>query len=277
MTDLLFFVGVHQVSDAHQVDYACVSLNRVVGRKSAFRPAKKGTLFDSGAFTTINRDGEYRESPEGFAARAASWVRRTPRTMGVVSQDYMCEPAVLRITGLTVADHQRLTIERYDAILAAWRAIFGRQLAADEHGPHAPPIIPVLQGWTVEDYLSHIDQYGERLTPGTWVGVGSVCKRQGSVAVIEDILTAIKRRRPDLRLHGFRREADGAAKPAGAPAAVHRRQHGVELRRPQSRPGRQQHQGGHRLRGAGAVAAKRARAIPLGLRRMTHHGTPIEH
>jgi hypothetical protein len=63
--------------------------------------------------------------------------------------------------------------------------------------------MPVLQGLTVADYLRHIEMYGDRLRPGMWVGVGSVCKRQGSPAVIEAILRAIQGVRPDLLLHGF--------------------------------------------------------------------------
>ena len=54
-----------------------------------------------------------------------------------------------------------------------------------------------------ESYPAHIDQYGELFTPGQWVGVGSVCKRNGNPDQIEDILLAIKTQRPDLRLHGF--------------------------------------------------------------------------
>lgn len=63
--------------------------------------------------------------------------------------------------------------------------------------------MPVLQGFTVREYVSHLDQYEDRLSRGMWVGVGSVCKRQGDIALIIDILSAIKERRPDLRLHGF--------------------------------------------------------------------------
>jgi hypothetical protein len=33
--------------------------------------------------------------------------------------------------------------------------------------------------------------------------VGSVCRRDGSDLKLEDVLLAIKRRRPDLMLHGF--------------------------------------------------------------------------
>jgi hypothetical protein len=45
--------------------------------------------------------------------------------------------------------------------------------------------------------------YGERLTRGKWVGVGSVCKRNGDPKAIERVLFTIKSARPDLRLHGF--------------------------------------------------------------------------
>ncbi len=39
--------------------------------------------------------------------------------------------------------------------------------------------------------------------PGAWVGVGSICKRNGDPGAIAAVLQAIKRVRPDLRLHGF--------------------------------------------------------------------------
>ena len=45
--------------------------------------------------------------------------------------------------------------------------------------------------------------YGDLLKPGMWVGVGSVCKRNGSASSVLSILTAIKQKRPDLKLHGF--------------------------------------------------------------------------
>jgi len=45
--------------------------------------------------------------------------------------------------------------------------------------------------------------YGERLTHGMRVGVGSVCKRNGNPSAIVAVLEAVKKRRPDLRLHGF--------------------------------------------------------------------------
>lgn len=84
---------------------------------------------------------------------------------------------------------ERLTIERYDAIRAALDPSL--------------PLMPVLQGALPEHYVDHLRTYGDRLTFGMWVGVGSVCKRNGYPHEIAAVLRAIKADSPDLRLHGF--------------------------------------------------------------------------
>jgi hypothetical protein len=178
------FVGLHQPSDARHFGAAFVSVNRIRNRKSNFEVGD--WIMDSGAFTEIAAHGRYRESVEGYVAQIERW-RHCGRMLAAVSQDYMCEPWILEKTGLTIADHQSLTIERYDAI----------QAGTDVY------IMPVLQGFAPEDYVAHIRQYGDRLKPKMWVGVGSVCKRNGDPNAIYEVLRAIKRERPDLRLHGF--------------------------------------------------------------------------
>ena len=181
-----FFVGVHQPCDAHEVDAAFISIHRIAKRRSSFQVGD--WIMDSGAFRTIEVHGGYPEPPEAYAAQIRRWARNG-NLLAAVSQDYMCEPHMLAITGLTIADHQRLTIERYDALMAC-----------DLGGVY---LMPVLQGYTPADYVRHLEMYGDRLAHGAWVGVGSVCKRNGDPAAIEEVLLAIKRRRPDLRLHGF--------------------------------------------------------------------------
>ena len=182
----MFFVGMHQPCDAGKVRGAFVSVHRLKGRKSAF-PARRW-IMDSGAFRTIELNGGYPDPVEAYAAEIRRFAR-CGTLLAAVGQDYMCEPFMLAKTGLTVADHQRLTIERYDALLAC-----------DVSGVR---IMPVLQGYAPADYASHVRQYGDRLGPRAWVGVGSVCKRNSSPGAIEGVLLAIKRERPDLRLHGF--------------------------------------------------------------------------
>jgi hypothetical protein len=181
-----FFVGVHQPCDAHRVEAAFISIHRIANRRSPF--AVGAWIMDSGAFRTIELHAGYPEPPEVYAAQIKRWSTNG-NLLAAVSQDYMCEPFMLAITGLTIADHQRLTIERYDALMAC-----------DLGGVY---LMPVLQGYSPADYVRHLEMYGDRLAHGAWVGVGSVCKRNGDPAAIEEVLLAIKRVRPDLRLHGF--------------------------------------------------------------------------
>jgi len=179
-----FYVGLHQPSDAKRFDRVFISVNRTRARKTPFA---KEWIMDSGAFTEIAAHGRYRSSVEEYAAEIARWSVAGSGLIAAVAQDFMCEPFILQKTGLTVVEHQRLTIERYDALLPLVNVT----------------LMPVLQGYALENYLNHIEFYGDRLGPGHWVGVGSICKRNTNIAEIEAILTAIKKVRPDLRLHAF--------------------------------------------------------------------------
>lgn len=178
------FVGLHQPSDAKHFDSAFVSVNRLRNRKSDF--VVGDWIMDSGAFTEIANHGHYRESVDEYVRQIERW-RKCGNMLAAVSQDYMCEPWILEKTGLTIPEHQKLTIERYDAIASKTTA----------------RIMPVLQGYDPTDYVAHIRAYGDRLTRGMWVGVGSVCKRNGDPGAIYAVLSAIKAERPDLLLHGF--------------------------------------------------------------------------
>lgn len=180
-----FFVGLHQPSDAKHFDCCFVSVNRLRNRKGPFSVGE--WIMDSGAFSTILKHGGYPLPVEEYAAQILRW-KGNGKLLAAVSQDYMCEPAMLIKTGLTIAEHQRLTIERYDALLRCDTGCY---------------IIPVLQGYDPQDYVDHLRAYGSRLAKGAWVGVGSVCKRNSSPCLILDVLIAIKAERPDLKLHGF--------------------------------------------------------------------------
>lgn len=200
-----FYVGLHHPADSMHFDRSCVSVNALKSRKSHFSPRE--WIMDSGAFTEIAHHGRFRTSVSAYAQRIHRWSY-CGNLVAAVAQDWMCEPIVISGcpkgcrragrkpchpvlctwgTGLSVQEHQRLTIERYDDLLPLTRAT----------------LMPVLQGFQVDDYLSHLRAYGDRLASGMWVGVGSVCKRNTNIEEIERILSSIKKERPDLRLHGF--------------------------------------------------------------------------
>ena len=183
-----FFVGIHQPSDAKRLGAVFVSVHRLTGPKGRRVPfTTEPWIMDSGAFTTIMRHGGYPEPPSAYAAHIRRWA--APNLRAAVAQDYMCEPHMLAKTGLTIADHQRLTIERYDELLLE-----------DLAGVY---VMPVLQGYAPADYAAHVRAYGDRLAPGAYVGVGSVCKRNARPESVLAVLAAIHDARPDLRLHGF--------------------------------------------------------------------------
>jgi hypothetical protein len=192
---------MHHPSSCKHLLFACVSINALRRRVGDFEPPAEGWMLDSGAFTEISNHGHYRHTPAEYAHAAARWLT-VPGLRIVVSQDFMCEAMILERTGLTVPDHQLLTIERYDAILAEFAPLADLAHFAG-FTPEVVPLMPVLQGWTPEDYVQHLRDYGDRITLGMWVGVGSVCKRQGSPEKVLEILRAIKAERPDILLHGF--------------------------------------------------------------------------
>lgn len=177
-------MGLDDVASAKHFDRSFISVNRLKNRKSDF--AVKDWIMDSGAFTEISTHGRYRVSVDEYAAQIDRWSK-VGNFQRAATQDYMCEPFILAKTGLTVQDHQRMTIERFDAL-------------RDRTGA---ALLPVIQGFRPEEYMEHVEMWGTRLGNGMWTGVGSVCRRNTEPETIEDILTSIKKVRPDLRLHGF--------------------------------------------------------------------------
>lgn len=180
-----FYVGLHRPSAAQHFDRCMVSVNRLRDRRSDFAVGR--WVLDSGAFTEIATHGHYRTEVGDYAEQVNRWAR-CGELVAAVSQDLMCESWILEKTGMSVLEHQALTIERYDALLPLVERTY---------------VMPVLQGYEPMEYVQHIRDYGDRLRHRSWVGVGSVCKRNSSPDAIANVLLAIKTERPDLRLHGF--------------------------------------------------------------------------
>jgi hypothetical protein len=199
-----FYIGLHQPSDAQHFERCCIHINRLTARQKPL--GCEEVLIDSQAFKTLELRGDYPHSPRAYAEQ----VHRVADAglageIIAVSQDYMCEDYIFqqryKLTGrrYTIADHQRLTIERYEAIRAVLR-------------PNIY-LMPVLQGYRPDEYVRHLDMYGDLLPRGAWVGVGSVCKRNADPGAIRDVLYAIKKARSDLRTHGFGLKRSAIAHP----------------------------------------------------------------
>lgn len=195
----IFLPGLHRPAVSHMFDYAFISANRLWDSAPVISAHK--WVMDSGAFDEIFRHGRYRHSVEDYAHLIRKY-QHNEGLLAAVAQDYMCERMICaKVLGIPeseltdemfqaqVLKHQEMTIERYDALM--------RQ---DVGGVY---IMPVLQGFEPEEYVRHLRMYGNKLAQGAWVGVGSVCKRQGDPTYMLAVLEAIHAERPDLRLHGF--------------------------------------------------------------------------
>lgn len=216
-----FFTGQHNLHHAKHFERVFVSASRLWKRRSSF--VVWDWIMDSAAFTEVAGHGRYRQDVKDYAKLIKRWSTNG-NLLAATAQDWMCEDIVLKRAAIAegvleapegfdhgdtgafralgplpwaykgqreeqLMKHQERTIERYDELL--------------ECDVGGVTIIPVLQGFAPEDYVRHIEMYGKRLKPGMWVGVGSVCKRNGDPRSIERVLFAIKQARPDLRLHGF--------------------------------------------------------------------------
>lgn len=171
-----------------------VSHRRLMRRKSGFPRAVVPWALDSGGFTELKMYGEWRTSPQQYVEDVRRFVDEIGSLEWASPQDWMCEPDMLAKTGLTVKEHQARTIENYWVL---------RDLAPEL------PFIPVLQGWTMDDYHAHVDAYTESgldLACQSVVGVGSVCRRQATDE-IGQIFGSLRSR--GLRMHGYGVKSDG--------------------------------------------------------------------
>jgi hypothetical protein len=192
-----FFLGTHQPGWLARVDVPLMVSHRTLAGRRRLPRARCRWVLDSGGFTELSLHGSWQTCPAAYADAVARYAEAIGRLAWASPQDWMCEPAMLARTGLTVDRHQALTVDNYCTL---------RQLAP------GLPFIPVLQGWTPADYLACIDRYaamGIDLAALPLVGLGSVCRRQASsqIGAIAGELAGV-----GLRLHGFGVKRRGLAR-----------------------------------------------------------------
>lgn len=200
----------------------CVSDNRL-RRVVRLHPLLLGSrwFLDSGAFTRLRQTGSWSGvrpgSPGEYQAErkaAREYARRARRyhdAIGGMSwaaiMDWPCEEPVrlggrwkgmhFAGTGLSVAEHQRRTVDSY------------------HHLMEAEPSVPwklALQGTTVaelEACAALFESEGVATQRGRTIGIGSVCSRQ-SEQEITDLLTPLWLN--GFRMHGFGLKTLGLAR-----------------------------------------------------------------
>lgn len=183
-----FWLGSHRPEWLAVTDVPMFVSRRRLARRKTLPRALGPVAIDSGGFSELTLFGAWQTPARQYADEARRYVSEIGNVEWLAIQDWMCEPHLLKRTGLSVAEHQRRTVASYLEL---------RHLAPEI------PWTPVLQGWTVGDYHRHVDAYaaaGVDLPALPIVGIGSVCRRQSTseiVPLIRSVATT------GIRLHGF--------------------------------------------------------------------------
>ena len=182
-----FYLGTHHPHWLSQTDVPLfISRRTLAGRKSLPRALGPWAL-DSAGFTELSLHGRWTISPKAYVAEVRRFSQEIGGLQWAAIQDWMCEPSIRLKTGLSVAEHQRRTTD-------SWLQL--KSLAPEL------PWVPVLQGWTMGEYLDHAELY-DKADP-SWrrglVGAGSVCRRQSTIraGALLEILA-----KDGLELHAF--------------------------------------------------------------------------
>lgn len=173
-----FYLGTHHphwLRDARFIDVPLFVSRRTLAKYKKLPRAVGRWALDSGGFTELNLHGKWTITPVEYAREVKRFRDEIGGMDFAAPQDWMCEEKVLKKTGLTVAEHQRRTIANFLDL---------RALDCD--------VIPVIQGWTMGDYLRCVEDYfkaGVDLRTYPTVGVGSVCRRDAEYQIEEIIHT----------------------------------------------------------------------------------------
>jgi hypothetical protein len=189
-----FYLGVHHPSWLARLDVPLFVSDRRLRTRASLPRALGRWALDSGGFQELALHGRWQLTPRAYVASVRRYTHEVGGLDWAAPMDWMCEPQMLARTGLTVAEHQTRTLGNYLDLRAAAPEL---------------PFIPVLQGWTLGDYLACVDRYaaaGVDLTAAPLVGLGSVCRRQATAQLVT---IAVELAGLGLRLHGFGVKTDG--------------------------------------------------------------------
>lgn len=183
-----FFLGTHEVSWLGRTEVPLFVSHRRLSRQKTWPRARGAWALDSGGFSELSLYARWMTPATDYAEAVGRYVEHIGGMAWAAIQDWMCEPFMIERTGLTVAEHQRRTIDSFLEL---------RQIAP------AVPWAPVIQGFRFADYHRHVADYaaaGVDLGAVPVVGVGSICRRQATdeAAAILGSLASL-----GLRLHAF--------------------------------------------------------------------------
>ena len=191
---MVFYLGTHKLHWLRLTSIPLMVSHRRLREYKQLPRARGPWVLDSGGFSELSLFGRWTFRLIEYVRAVDHYREEVGNLVWAAPMDWMCEPKILAKTGLTVEEHQRRTVRNFLQL---------NFTASDI------PFIPVLQGWTLDDYERCLEMYahaGVDLTGYPTVGVGSVCRRQATpeIAAIVKTLSSYQ-----LKLHGFGVKRDG--------------------------------------------------------------------
>lgn len=195
-----FYLGTHQPGWLARTDTPLFVSDVRLSKYRTLPRAQGRWALDSGGFSMLSVHGTWAAgpTPQEYAARVRRYRDEVGGLDWAAIQDWMCESFIVAKTGLSVTEHQRRTIGSYLTLSAI--------------APDLPWAL-VIQGEHLRDYVRCAQMYvdaGIDIAAAPVVGVGSVCRRQGTSAAAQ-IIQTLTMLYPGIKLHGFGVKTTGLA------------------------------------------------------------------
>ncbi|WP_135536131.1 deazapurine DNA modification protein DpdA family protein [Halostella pelagica] len=143
-------------------------------------------FIDSGGYSQLHTHQEYQTSDQDYL----SYIREHDPELFAL-RDYPCDPGIRTQLDRTVEDRQKRTAQKHRKLLSMY----------DDSNLDSQAVA-VLQGWTPQQYLSHIDMLRSEGVLTRYVAIGSLSNRrpQEAAKIIHKVRDALPSRH---RLHGL--------------------------------------------------------------------------
>ena len=154
---------------------------------NAFVPKCKEWFIDSGGFSLLSKLKDYPFTLEQYAL-----LIKKKKPTYAATMDYPCEPELLKEASMSVKERIIKTIENAEIML-------------NNYDFRRTKIIPVIQGWTIDDYRFCIKEMHKRDLLGDYVAFGSMCRRM-RIAEARKLITKQReylRKFVDAKAHYF--------------------------------------------------------------------------
>lgn len=165
---MTFYLGTHKATHLAAAGVPLFINRRTLADRASFPRAAAPWRLDSGGYTELTLRGRWELTAPAYAAEVRRYAAEVGQLEAAASRDLLVAPPALAATGLTVREHQLETVRNY----------------LEDAQELGELVRPVLQGWTVDDYRRHVDDYaaaGVELAGLTFLG--SVAMRDDTPAV----------------------------------------------------------------------------------------------